>query len=89
MTEDERQEHVIVLVNQINGVLGGEGVAETATALTLSVICHIVATSRSAEERAQQAGVFARQVEDYLRREDIVEWIRANTTSFPKPGRMS
>jgi len=77
-------DHVVGLINQINTVLAGEGWAETATTLTLAVVCHIVATSNSPEERLDQARGFTKQVEDYLRRQDIVEWIKHSTTHIQK-----
>jgi 3,4-dihydroxy-2-butanone 4-phosphate synthase len=81
----DQQDHVIELVNQVNAVLAGEELAETATTLTLSVICHIVATSDTPENRLVQAREFARQVNEYIRREDIIEWVKNSVTYIQRP----
>lgn len=80
MTDEENELHVLGLVNQINMLLTGEGLAESATALTIAVTCHIVATSGDVKERVSQCREFASQLEAYVQREDFVEWIKYHTT---------
>jgi len=83
MSDEEQQRvHVIGLVNQIGAVLAGERLAESSTALVMAVVTQIVVSSSSREERVSQARQFGKQVEEYVRRDDIVEWIEAGTTYF-------
>ena len=84
--EDEKQERVINLVSQINAVLAGVDLAESATALTLAVMCQIVATSKDNAECKSQARFFTKQVFEYADRRDIVDWIRASTFWPPAGG---
>jgi hypothetical protein len=87
-SEDERrQDYVIGLVNHINSVLNGENVAEAQTALTIAVACQIVATTEDKDQVVQMAHGFARQLDEFVRREDIVEWIKYSTTHFTGTGR--
>jgi len=80
-----RQNYVVGLVSQINNVLAGEDMAEAATALTLAVVCQMVTVApTNSEERVAQADAFAAQVRDYVRRDDIVEWIRHCTTHIQR-----
>jgi hypothetical protein len=85
--DQERQEHVVGLVGQINHVLSGEHMADGQTALTLAVVCQIVACGGDHTMMVKMARGFARQLEEFVRREDIVEWIEHSITSFPTTGR--
>lgn len=80
--DDKRQDYVVGLVNQINRVLDGEDYAEVCTALTLAVACSIVATS-DRKDVVRSARGFTQQLEEFLSREDIVDWIRHGTTFVP------
>lgn len=80
MTEEERQEHVVHLVEGIHAVISGEEIALACTALTIAVAAVIINTSKGEKDRLVQSREFAQQLEDYALRGDIVEWIKANTT---------
>ena len=86
LSEDERrrraQEYVVGLVDQINRVLAGEDIAEAQTALTIAVACQIVATTEDKDDIRKMARGFASQLDAFVRREDIVEWIKHSTTHF-------
>ena len=85
MDEDEQQQHrVVELVNQVMHVLAGQNDAEATTALTLAVVCTIVAHAKDDADCRAQAKVFTQQVYDYADRRDIVDWIKA-ATSYPTP----
>jgi hypothetical protein len=85
MSDDDKELHVIRMVDQINTVIGGEDLAQACTALTLAVASMIINTSKDEKERLIQSREFARQLEDYALRGDIVEWIKMNTTHISKP----
>jgi hypothetical protein len=84
-SDDARQDYVVGLVQRINDVLNGEDGAEAATALTMAVACHIVSTTANHKERLDSALAFSKQLLAFLRREDIVAWIKDHTTYF-SPG---
>jgi hypothetical protein len=84
---DERQDYVVRLVDQINGLLAGEDNAEACTALTLAVACQIISTDKGKQDRIGQAHAFAEQLEGFVLRDDMVEWIKSNTTHITGTGR--
>jgi hypothetical protein len=84
---EEAQLHVIRMVDQINGVIAGETTATACTALTIAVAAMIVNTATDGKDRISQAREFARQLEQYALRDDIVEWIKAHTTQVSVVGR--
>ena len=82
--QEEQQVRVIDLVNQLMTVLAGQNDVEATTALTLAVVCTILAHAKDGDEEAQ-AEVFTQQVSDYVKRRDIVDWIRAGMTYITLP----
>jgi hypothetical protein len=87
MTENEEKlrSHVIDLVNQINGVFAGEGMAESSTALVLAVAVQIVLVSKSEKEHAHHANWFAQRVIDTLQEENMIEWIKQSVRHLANP----
>jgi hypothetical protein len=82
MSDESRQEHVIGLVSQINHILAGENMDEAQTALTLAVVCQIVCCTEDKKKLVRLAHGFAGQLDELIRRDDIVEWIKYSTTHF-------
>jgi predicted DNA-binding protein with PD1-like motif len=87
MSDEEGQRRVIRMVDQINKVLAGEDIASACTALTISVASMIINTATSENDRIDQAREFAKQLEGYALRGDIVEWIKAHTTHISAASR--
>jgi hypothetical protein len=83
MTDEERQDYVVNLADRINKVLAGERSDDAQTALTLAVACQIVAAAASTDQIPQISKVFASQLDGFVRRDDMVEWIKAHTTFAP------
>ena len=61
--------------------------AEAQTALTLAVACQIVSCTEDKGTVVQMAQGFARQLDELVRREDIVDWIKYSTTFFTGTGK--
>jgi hypothetical protein len=87
MNDDDNANHIICMVDQINSVLAGEDLASAHTALTLTVAAMIVSTTSERKERIAQAREFAKQLEAYALRDDMVEWIKSRTTHIAVSGR--
>lgn len=79
LTDDtDARDRVIQMVDRINTVLSGEDMAEAHTALTLAVACQIIASDENGglKGRVAQARTFAGQLDLFLKREDIVKFIK-------------
>ena len=79
--EDHRQDHVLELVELINAALSGEEIAEIHTSLAIAVACQIITLApHDVKERLDLGRQFSKQLADFIMREDIVDWIRSQTT---------
>lgn len=73
---DDQQDRVMKLATEINRVIAGFPTAEAHTALTLAVVCGIIATSDEHEWlRALQ--VFTEQAANLLKSKEHTDYIRA------------
>jgi hypothetical protein len=83
-----QQVRVVKLTDGIMAILAGNDGAEAETALTLAVVTWIcVLAPNDTESRHQAAEGFTRQVREFIRREDIVEWVKASIRWAPRAGR--
>ena len=81
MTDQAQQDRVHAYVAEIVRVVSGIPFEEASTALTVSVAAVMICWEDLLHSnRKKMAVVFAKQLQETLDREDIVEWIRAHTT---------
>ena len=84
MSDDQaKHDHVVGLVDKISNILAGEDIAIGQTALTLAVAVQMVAMARDRGEMMEQAAGFSKQLNQFVARDDIVEWIKSMVIYAP------
>jgi len=87
-SDNEAQDRVVKLASGIMAILAGVKSPEADTALTLAVTTAICFTAPNDPAlRLKLVEGFAQSVREFVRRDDIVDWIKASIIPAPQAGR--
>jgi hypothetical protein len=86
-SNEAQQDRIVQLTDGILVILAGADGAEADTALTLAVVTSMCVDTPDATARLEAAEGFARQVREFIQREDIIAWIKAPIRWAPRAER--